>query len=94
MNIAPLYGTPEQWFTEMAKLAAQGRQNGFPLDTLSMGMSGDMEIAIACGATIIRVGSLIYRPQNGVFEGPQANYMFIFNYFWSSHVSSDFSIRV
>ena len=63
MNIAPLYGAPEQWFTEMAELAAQGRQNGFPLHALSMGMSSDMEIAIACGATIIRVGSLIYRPQ-------------------------------
>ncbi|MEC8382248.1 MAG: YggS family pyridoxal phosphate-dependent enzyme [Myxococcota bacterium] len=63
MNIAPLYGEPEQWFTEMAEMAHKGRQNGFPLHTLSMGMSSDMEVAIACGATIIRVGSLIYRPQ-------------------------------
>lgn len=62
MNIAPLYGEAEQWFTEMADLAEQGRQNGFPLHQLSMGMSNDMEVAIACGATIIRVGSLIYHP--------------------------------
>lgn len=31
-----------------------------PLDTLSMGMSGDMEAAIAEGATIIRVGSALF----------------------------------
>lgn len=31
-----------------------------PLDTLSMGMSGDLEAAIAEGATIVRVGSAIF----------------------------------
>lgn len=31
-----------------------------PLDTLSMGMSDDMEAAIAEGATIVRVGSAIF----------------------------------
>lgn len=61
MNIPPIYGEPEQWFTEVALLAEKGRQHGFPLHTLSMGMSSDMEAAIACGATIIRVGSLIYQ---------------------------------
>jgi pyridoxal phosphate enzyme (YggS family) len=30
------------------------------LPELSMGMSGDLEIAIACGATIVRVGSAIF----------------------------------
>jgi uncharacterized pyridoxal phosphate-containing UPF0001 family protein len=36
-----------------------------PLDTLSMGMSGDMEIAIAEGATWVRVGTALFgaRPQ-------------------------------
>lgn len=33
---------------------------GFALDTLSMGMSGDMEAAIAEGATIVRVGTDIF----------------------------------
>jgi len=33
------------------------------LDTLSMGMSGDMTAAIAEGATIIRVGSAIFGPR-------------------------------
>jgi hypothetical protein len=30
------------------------------LDLLSMGMSGDYETAIACGANIVRVGSAIF----------------------------------
>ena len=32
-------------------------------DTLSMGMSGDMEIAIAEGATIVRIGTAIFGPR-------------------------------
>jgi pyridoxal phosphate enzyme (YggS family) len=34
------------------------------MDTLSMGMSGDIEAAIAEGATIVRVGSAIFGPRN------------------------------
>jgi hypothetical protein len=34
------------------------------IDTLSMGMSGDMEAAIAEGATIVRVGSAIFGDRN------------------------------
>jgi pyridoxal phosphate enzyme (YggS family) len=39
---------------------------GLPLDTLSMGMSGDLEAAIAEGATMVRVGSAIFgeRPRS------------------------------
>ncbi|MFC3152024.1 YggS family pyridoxal phosphate-dependent enzyme [Litoribrevibacter euphylliae] len=32
-------------------------------DTLSMGMSGDMEAAIQCGATIVRIGTAIFGPR-------------------------------
>jgi uncharacterized pyridoxal phosphate-containing UPF0001 family protein len=32
----------------------------FTLDELSMGMSGDFEIAIEEGATIVRLGSLLF----------------------------------
>jgi len=35
-------------------------QAGAALDTLSMGMSGDLEAAIACGSTMVRVGSAIF----------------------------------
>ena len=33
---------------------------GLALDTLSMGMSADMEAAIQCGSTLVRVGSAIF----------------------------------
>lgn len=36
------------------------RAQGLELDTLSMGMSADLEAAIAEGATIVRVGSAIF----------------------------------
>ncbi|HEY8567822.1 YggS family pyridoxal phosphate-dependent enzyme [Microbulbifer sp.] len=35
-----------------------------PLDTLSMGMSGDMEAAIFSGATIVRIGTDIFGARN------------------------------
>jgi hypothetical protein len=34
------------------------------MDTLSMGMSGDLELAIAEGATIVRVGTAIFGPRS------------------------------
>jgi uncharacterized pyridoxal phosphate-containing UPF0001 family protein len=33
------------------------------LDTLSMGMSDDLESAIAEGATLVRVGSALFGPR-------------------------------
>ena len=36
------------------------RQSGLALDTLSMGMSADLEAAIAEGSTMVRVGSAIF----------------------------------
>jgi pyridoxal phosphate enzyme (YggS family) len=34
-------------------------------DELCIGMSSDYEIAIACGATMVRIGSLIFGSRNG-----------------------------
>jgi pyridoxal phosphate enzyme (YggS family) len=39
------------------------RQQGITLDTLSIGMSEDFPVAIAEGATIVRVGSAIFGPR-------------------------------
>jgi pyridoxal phosphate enzyme (YggS family) len=36
------------------------KQEGLTLDTLSMGMTGDLEAAIHCGSTMVRVGSAIF----------------------------------
>ncbi len=46
-----------------AKLESLNRR-GLSLDTLSMGMSGDMEAAIFEGATIVRIGTDIFGPRN------------------------------
>lgn len=35
-----------------------------PLDTLSMGMSADLELAIAAGSTLVRIGTDIFGPRN------------------------------
>jgi pyridoxal phosphate enzyme (YggS family) len=37
--------------------------NSPPLDTLSMGMSGDLELAIAEGSTLVRIGSDLFGPR-------------------------------
>jgi pyridoxal phosphate enzyme (YggS family) len=47
-------------FARLRVLADGLRAEGMALDTLSMGMSGDMAAAIAEGATIVRVGSAIF----------------------------------
>jgi len=47
-------------FSQAAELLAQLNRQGFNLDTLSMGMSSDMEAAIAEGATIVRIGTAIF----------------------------------
>lgn len=47
-------------FAKVSALKEQLNQCGYHLDTLSMGMSGDMEAAIAEGATIVRIGTAIF----------------------------------
>ena len=55
MCIPPVDADPASHFH---KLAAIAQRNG--LTGLSMGMSGDFALAIACGATHVRVGSAIF----------------------------------
>lgn len=47
-------------FAGLRALLMQLRKKGLDLDTLSMGMSGDLETAIAEGATLVRVGTDIF----------------------------------
>lgn len=51
-------------FRRLRELLESLRERGLPLDTLSMGMSADLEAAIAEGATIVRVGSDIFGPRS------------------------------
>jgi pyridoxal phosphate enzyme (YggS family) len=50
-------------FRRVGVLAEQLRENGHDLDTLSMGMSGDLELAIEAGSTLIRVGTDLFGPR-------------------------------
>lgn len=47
-------------FAQVRKLQEGLNACGFNLDTLSMGMTDDMEAAIAEGATIVRIGTAIF----------------------------------
>ena len=44
------------------------RAQGHALDTLSMGMSGDLEAAVAEGATLLRIGSALFGPRPARIE--------------------------
>ena len=50
-------------FSILRKLKEKLQSEGIELDTLSMGMSADMEAAIAEGATIVRIGTAIFGPR-------------------------------
>ncbi len=63
MAIPAATNNPAQQRTAFAKLRSALESlnaQGFGLDCLSMGMSGDMEAAIAEGATFVRVGTDIF----------------------------------
>ena len=72
MCIPPIAADPEDsrpYFREAAALFNDMKEWDLPADRfapseLSMGMSGDFEVAIEEGATIVRVGSSIFGPRN------------------------------
>ena len=47
-------------FRRLQQRFTQLKDSGLPLDTLSMGMSHDLEAAIAEGATLVRIGTAIF----------------------------------
>ena len=47
-------------FHKLASCLDELKQQGFDVDTLSMGMSGDLELAIAEGSTMVRIGTDIF----------------------------------
>ena len=47
-------------FRQLSEIREQLIARGLPLDTLSMGMSDDLEAAIAEGATMVRIGTAIF----------------------------------
>jgi pyridoxal phosphate enzyme (YggS family) len=63
MVVPPVQAEPEKAFSEVAEMAQRFRIDYPMAQSLSAGMSGDYEVAIAHGATHIRVGSQILGPR-------------------------------
>ena len=66
MTLPPVPDTPEDarpWFRRLRTLRDEWQAAGVPgsmLRELSMGMSGDFEVAVQEGATLVRVGTAIF----------------------------------
>ncbi|MBI5454318.1 MAG: YggS family pyridoxal phosphate-dependent enzyme [Deltaproteobacteria bacterium] len=69
LTIPPLFDSPElsrPYFVALRRLAERINKERIPgvfLRDLSMGMSGDFEVAIEEGATIVRIGTAIFGPR-------------------------------
>jgi len=67
MTLAPWTPDPEKVrpvFRRLRELKAECEQQlGAPLAHLSMGMSGDFEVAIEEGATLVRIGTALFGPR-------------------------------
>jgi pyridoxal phosphate enzyme (YggS family) len=63
MTIPPFFDDPEEarpYFRRLRDLRDDLQKKGFHLPELSMGMSNDFEVAIAEGATLVRIGTAIF----------------------------------
>jgi pyridoxal phosphate enzyme (YggS family) len=47
-------------FLQVVAEADRLQRRGFDIDTLSMGMSRDFELAVECGATCVRIGTALF----------------------------------
>ena len=52
-------------FRAIAAAANQLKHAGFDIDTVSMGMSADFELAIECGSTMVRIGTALFGARPG-----------------------------
>ena len=66
MTMPPFFDQPEKarpYFHQLARLRDRIAEAGIPdvdMKELSMGMTGDFEVAIAEGATLVRIGTAIF----------------------------------
>lgn len=58
MTMPPQHDDPRPWFAALRELAAD-----VEVEHLSMGMTGDFEVAIEEGATMVRVGRALFGPR-------------------------------
>jgi uncharacterized pyridoxal phosphate-containing UPF0001 family protein len=60
MAVAPLGADPAEAFARLAEVAADLRTQHPQAVTISAGMSGDLEQAVAAGAIALRVGTALF----------------------------------
>ncbi len=63
MTMPPFFDNPEEarpYFRRLREIRDNAKEKGFMLPELSMGMSGDFEVAIEEGATMVRIGTALF----------------------------------
>lgn len=66
MAMGPSQGDPKPAFKELQTIRDAAEQRlGKALPILSMGMSGDFEVAAAAGSTMLRLGQVLFGPRPG-----------------------------
>jgi pyridoxal phosphate enzyme (YggS family) len=63
MTMPPYFEDPEKtrpYFKRLREIRDRAEEAGFKLPELSMGMSGDFEVAIEEGTTMVRIGTAIF----------------------------------
>src|SRR5205085_10832752 len=75
MTVPPWTADPEKVrpvFRQLREFKLDCEQQlGAPLPHLSMGMTGDFEVAIEEGATIVRIGTAFFGPRSKAASSPQ-----------------------
>lgn len=59
----PMPDAPRDAYLRLRSLFDELNASGINLDTLSMGMTADLETAVECGATLVRVGTALFGPR-------------------------------
>ena len=59
----PMPDAPRDAYLRLRSLFDELNASGLNLDTLSMGMTADLETAVECGATLVRVGTALFGPR-------------------------------
>lgn len=64
MTLPPAAADPARFFADLRSLRDRLQNTlGIPMDTLSMGMSADLEQAVSEGSTIVRIGTAVFGPR-------------------------------
>ncbi|CCH88860.1 conserved hypothetical protein [Modestobacter italicus] len=72
MAVAPRGEDPAPAFARLAEIGARVRAAHPTASETSAGMSGDLEAAVAAGATVVRVGTALFGARPLASEGPTA----------------------